>query len=330
MTWLAATPAVADDAKSVDAAPSYDALRAEATPLSRADLLGLGWSLTAACTDGDDLAQRQCRAVRDARAASVRSGVFVVEGDAAAVQIGEWSADTKSAPLVIRGCVACVEPAGGHYIVSSKAAPTWQGVVAYAATIDEVALPFKDEAAAKKWAAGRGRGLQTELVVRLASAAGGMWQADGKAGLAVDVLGFRVHDPCSGEVLRASGEAGKGPVDKAACRAAAAEAASASADDKIPAVPKVALPDQLDAKDIKTAMQPVVEAASACFDTYGVAGAAKLQYTISGDGSVSAYQLTGDFVDTPTGECIDQAARAVTFPKVKKKQFAFTYPLVLQ
>ena len=38
----------------------------------------------------------------------------------------------------------------------------------------------------------------------------------------------------------------------------------------------------------------------------------------------------GEFVDTPTGKCIDKAAKAVVFPKSKKKKFGFSYPLTLQ
>jgi hypothetical protein len=319
---------------AADAPKPFDAQVSAATTLSRVDLAGLGWALTAPCNGGDDLAQRQCRAVRDARVAVVRSSVFVVEGDSAAVSVGRWIPETKSAPVTVHGCIACIAPVGGVYVVASKAAPTWQGTVAQAAALDEVGRPFKDDAAAQKWATHRGSGLRAQFVVRVATATGGVWQHDGKIGLAVDVLGFRVYDPCDGEVIRASAEASQGPIDRAACRDAEANGAAKpggrAAAKAEPTVRGPALPAQLDAKQIKASMRSVVEAANACFETYGVAGASKLLYTVGGDGSVLAYELTGDFVDTPTGACIDQAARAVTFPKVKKKQFVFGYPLILQ
>jgi hypothetical protein len=77
-------------------------------------------------------------------------------------------------------------------------------------------------------------------------------------------------------------------------------------------------------------MKPVALAAKDCFDVYGVAGHAKLVYTVGGDGNIMSYELTGDFVDTPTGKCIDKAAKAVVFPKSKKKKFGFSYPLNVQ
>jgi len=326
----AATPALAEEPKT------FEALAGGARTLSRADLAGLTWALSAPCTDGDDLAQRQCKAVRDARAAVLRGETFVVDGDAAAFTVGEWKADSKSVPLVLRGCVACVEPIDGLYVVSAKAAPTWKSGTAQAAVVHETTRTFKDEAAAKKWAA-RATTLRTQLVVRLAAAAGGTWERDGKRGLAVDVLGYRVYDPCDGDVVCASPASGKAPTDRKACGEAVVEGAApaAPADGEAPvAAPKEpkapALPAQLTASDIKASMKPVIDAAKACFDTYGVAGNGKLSYIVAGDGSVLSYELTGDFVDTPTGKCIDKAARAATFPKVKKARFAFTYPLSLQ
>jgi len=320
LVTLAATPARAED-------PTFESLAGGAITLSRADLGGLVWALTATCTDGDDLAQRQCKAARDARAAAVKGATLVVDGDAAAFSVGAWKADTKSAPITLRGCVACVEPIGGLYLVSSKAAPSFKGATAEAAIVHETARAFKDEAAATAWAA-RAGSLRAQFVVRIAAISGGRWERDGKTGLALDVLGFRVYDPCDGGIVCASPASGKGPTDKRGCGDAVIEG------EVKPDQPVVAdepeLPAQLEAKDIKAAMKPVIEAAKGCFDTYGVPGSAKMIYAVAGDGSIVTYEQTGDFADTPTGKCIDKAARAVTFPKSKKKKFGFTYPLVLQ
>ncbi len=306
---------------------AFEATAEGATVLTRADLTGLAWALTAACTDGDDLAQRQCKGVRDARARAARATTYLVDGDAGAVTLGAWQPETKSAPVVLRGCVACTEPVGGLYIVGSKAAPTWNGAVAQAAILHERARPFKDEAGATAAAA---RPLRAQLVVRIAAATGGMWERDGKRGIAVDVLGYRLYDRCTGELISASAGSAPVPADPKACGAAVAAAEGATEAEAAPVAPAPVLPAQLDARDIKAAMRPVVEAARECFDRYGVAGSSRLVYTVGGDGTVLAYELTGFFAQTPTGTCIDKAARAATFPKVQKKKFAFTYPLVLQ
>ncbi|MBZ0231377.1 MAG: hypothetical protein K8M05_03440 [Deltaproteobacteria bacterium] len=325
LVTLAAAPARAEDPKS------FEALARTAEPLARADLAGLVWSLTTPCNDGDELAQRQCKAARDARAAAVRDATFVVDGDGTAFAMGAWKAESKSAPITLRGCIACAEPVGGLYLVSSKAAPSFKGATAEAAVVHETARTFKDEAAAKRWAT-RLPQLRTQFVVKVAAAGGGMWERDGKKGLALDVLAFRVFDPCDGGIVCASPPSGKGPTDKKTCGESVVEGEPAGDRPKVdaPRVDEPAVPAQLDARDIKTAMQPVVEAARACFDTYGVAGSAKMVYAVGGDGSILAYEQTGDFVDTPTGKCIDKAARAVTFPKSKKKRFGFSYPLTLQ
>ncbi len=68
LTLLATTLAVAED-------KTFEAMSEGAAVLGKADVPGLVWALTATCSDGDELAQRQCKAARDARAASRRDSV---------------------------------------------------------------------------------------------------------------------------------------------------------------------------------------------------------------------------------------------------------------
>lgn len=315
----AASPAYAQEAKS------FEELAKTAVPLSRADLGGMVWALDAACDDGDDLARRQCKAARDGRLAEIKGATLLVDGDAGAFQTGEWDPDTKSLPVVLRGCIACVEPVGGLYLVSSKAAPSFRGGSAEAALVHETTRTFKDERAAKRWAA-RAATMKTQMIVRVTVAADGRWERDGKKGLAFDVLGYRVWDPCDGGIVCASPASDKAPVDKKHCGEAVVE--SEEPQPKVDQGPE--LPAQLTAGEIKATMRPVADTAKDCFDTYGVPGKAKLVYAISGDGSILSYEQTGDFIDTPTGKCIDKAAKGLTFPKSKKKRFVFTYPLNVQ
>ncbi len=324
---LAAAPARAEDPKS------FESLAGDAVTLGRADLAGLVWSLSATCASGDELAQRQCKAARDARAAELQGATFVVDGDAAAFAVGAWNPGTKSVALTLRGCVACVAPVGGMYVVSSKAAPSFKGGTAEAALVHETARAFRDEEAARRWGK-RLQHLRTQFVVRIAAASGGMWERDGKKGLALDVLAYRVFDPCDGDIVCASPPSSKAPADSRTCGEAVVEGEAPRTDEPkgggdggTDAPP---LPMQLDAGHIKAAMKPVVEASKECFAVYEVAGKAKMIYSVSGDGSILTYEQTGDFVDTPTGKCIDKAARAVVFPKSKKKKSGFSFPLVLQ
>jgi hypothetical protein len=300
---------------------TFDSLAAAtAGTISRADLLGLAWATSAPCTDGDDAEQRLCRAVRDRRLATVRAGTWLIDGDSGALTVGEWTAADKLITVSIAGCMACVEPPGGLYVVSAAAAPAFAGAVAQGASVHTSSITLADAVTAKRFRA-RVPALRTQFVVRVSAAGGGLWTREDKRGLALDVLAARAYDPCDGSVVVSTVPAGTGPVDASTCPAKV----------DTPTRPdrrnEPELPQALTSKDIRAAMAPVLEAASTCYDAYGVMGRAKLTYTVGGDGSIIAYEQDGDFLDTPTGTCLDKAARAVTFPKTKKKTFTFSYPV---
>lgn len=299
---------------------TFESLAASAGTITRADLLGVAWATSAPCTDGDDAEQRLCRAVRDRRLATLRGGTWLIDGDSGALAVSEWTPADKLVTVSIAGCMACVEPPGGLYVVSSAAAPTFTGAVAQGANVSTTSLTLPDAVTAKRFRA-RVPALRTQFVVRLAAAGGGQWTREDKRGVAVDVLAARVYDPCDGSVVVSTVPSGNGPVDESTCPAKV----------ETPTRPErrnePELPVALTSKDIRTVMQPVKQAASACYDAYGIMGKAKLTYTVGGDGAIIAYEQAGDFIDTPTGTCIDKAARAVTFPRSQKKQFTFSYPL---
>jgi hypothetical protein len=91
------------------------------------------------------------------------------------------------------------------------------------------------------------------------------------------------------------------------------------------------LPETLSTYHLKQAIQAqAVPAVNACFATYGVPGRADTIINISNDGTVSSVDLDGDFLDTPTGDCILAAVKSVTFPKFKRKSMSFPYPFILR
>src|SRR5688500_10100733 len=127
-------------------AQSYEEIAGEAIRVDRAGLAGVLWALTAPCTDGDDLAKRQCRTVRDAVVARYQGQMLIVPGDSSAFQVGDYDAEKKSSPVVLQGCIACVEPLDIDgtkiYVTSDKGAKSWKGGVATAATVHETARQF--------------------------------------------------------------------------------------------------------------------------------------------------------------------------------------------
>jgi hypothetical protein len=324
-TWgtvLAMLVGLGAAAPAASADDTFDDLASRSPVLTAKDLEGMVWALTAACDQGDGPAIRRCKQVRDRRAAELRAGTWTVDAEPGAFAIGEWDADIHAVPLTLTGCIACVKPIGGLYIVSNKAAPSFIDDVASAAGVHQVTRPFDDEQSANRWRA-RAAGVRSQFIVRIAPAAGGMWEREGHKGIAVEILGFRVYEPCEGAIVAASPSAAPLPPDQAACGKIVDEPVHDTG-------PKIVLPEMLTPDDIKHAMKPVVTASKACYDNYGVPGRAKLIYTVSGAGAITAFEQTGDFVDTPTGRCIDKAAKSVTFPATQKKSFAFTFPINVQ
>jgi hypothetical protein len=316
LTLVAATTtARADD--------SFDSLAANAQVLTAVDVAGMAWAFTAACDQGDGPTTRLCRQVRDRRAAALRAGSWMVDAEPGAFDIGAWDPDAKAVLLQLTGCIACVTPIAGLYIVSSKAPPAFVDGKATAAGIHQAARSFGNQAAADAWrtnaAAARG-----QFIITISPANGGMFELDGHRGIAVEIIGFRVYQPCDGAIVCASPSAIAVAADKTACGKIVEDVPTRAVD------PTAGLPATLTAEDLKVVMRPVSLAAKDCFDNYGVPGKAKLTYTVTGAGSISAYEQTGDFVDTPTGRCVDKVAKSVTFPAVKKSSFTFSYPINVQ
>ena len=318
-----ATLALAAAAAPARADGTFDELNATAQRLTRADLEGAAWALTNACDQGDGPLVRLCRAVRDQRAAELRAKTWLVDAEPGAFTVSAWDPDAQASLLNLTGCVACVKPIAGLYVVASKAAPTFTGDVAAAARLHQAARSFPTQAAADRWAK-VAADARTQFVVRLGGDKAGLAELDGRKVLAVEVLGYRVYQPCDGAIVCASPKADPVAADQAACGTIAVDVAPTPVDTQ------AGLPATLTPDDLKIALKPVAAAARSCFDDYGVPGKAKLVYTVAGAGTITAYEQTGDFVDTPTGRCIDKAAKAITFPAVKKASFSFTYPINVQ
>ena len=59
-------------------------------------------------------------------------------------------------------------------------------------------------------------------------------------------------------------------------------------------------------------------------------GKADLAIEIVSDGTVKSVKLSGDFLDTPTGDCIVAAVKATTFPPFRNPSVKITYPFILR
>jgi hypothetical protein len=320
---LLAVPTVA----AADDSSPFDEVAKDATRVRKLDRVV--WALTASCEQGDDLDKRQCRILRDAAATKLRGTTIVVDVGAAAVEIGEWDKDKKSTPITVRGCAACtgiVVDGTRYYVVANKAAPKISGDDVKAAALAETSKQFANDALSSGWKTAVEPRLRTELIIKVpADEKKAMWNRDGAKGIAVEVLGFRVYDACDGSVLASEPESGTAPTDRKTC--GKTDVATKTKGDTTPAE---TIYDELSKQQILASLRPAVDEAKACFDTYGVAGDAKIKITIGGDGSIVAMDQSGDFAGTDTGKCIDTAIKKAKFPKSKKAKTTISYPVSLR
>jgi len=217
----------------------------------------------------------------------------------------------------LRGCVLCAP--GGIAMVAGRGASAIVDGAVRGAVVQQSVRPFSSEAAAERWRAEVLPRLEVRLVVRVPASP--RWSEGTASALAIEVVGFRVHDPCSGLVVASIPPSDRVGADPGRCGKAPVV---------VPAKERLRLPAQLSPADIRTALAPAEAAARACFDRYGVAGEAKLHIGIDGAGAVVAFKQLGDFADTPTGACIESAVRAVTFPRTQRERTTITYPIVLR
>jgi len=301
---------------------TFEAKAQAAQPLHRVE--SLVWALTSSCDVGDDVQQRQCRRVRDARQKELSTGTWLVVADADAFDVGTWSPTKKSLPITLDACIRCagVELDGKTWYVTGVTAtpPRFEVGKLRAGTLHDNARAFADEATASMWGRAVAK-VKVEMVVRLAAKP--RWSEAGKNGIAVEVVAYRVFTPCDGTVILASPPSSPVEADKKACVAAGAQPTVAEAE----AGPQV---EQLTASIIDDAMQPVVDAAWKCYGQYAVTGKAKLKITVTAEGGIGKYEQQGDFANTPTGACIDKAITKSHFPRSKKNKTTILFPITIQ
>ena len=275
---------------------TFEAKAAAAKPLRHVD--DLVWALTATCDKGDDTQNRQCRTLRDRRAADLAGATLLVEADADALDIGEWSPAKKSVSVTLTGCVRCkgVTLDGKKYVITGGK------------TLYDTARQFQTGEVAAAWIKAVSH-RKIELLVKVPTKARST--QGGVETLTLDIQGYRVTTPCNGTVVIANPPAQNTPPDKAACAAGGAAVVALTAD------------------HVAESMQAPMSVIKACAKKEKAKGKGKLELTIADDGTLAAYEQTGDFVGTPMGACIDSAMKGVTFPRSAKPRTKIGYPISL-
>ncbi len=209
MRQLLALLVVAVLAAPAHADPSFDErARAAVEVVVPEGLAALFWSQLAQCkSDGDDFARRQCEGVREARRAHVSAATYLIAADGA-VEPDAFNDKAMSIDVAVRACAACagVELGGERRYLVGRGDVKLVGGRVRAATLHTATMTFKTRAEGKEWAATVAPRLRADLLVRIPDRLES-WSDGGASGYKVEVVGFRVVDPCKGQVLWSSAPA---------------------------------------------------------------------------------------------------------------------------
>lgn len=308
--------ALADAAQSVD---------------SDTAMAALFWSQTADCGKvSGDMAQRQCKAIAAARKAQLGEATFKVSVARGAISVGDYNDKNRAVSVSLEGCVACEQPlevgGGKVFVVAGEGAVSAKGGGIAIKPFHTVDIKVKNQPDADRFVRDVGPRLAAELVVKLGSAPKS-WKVGGAAGYRLELVGFRLYDPCDGAVHAAKPPSSSLAPDKRFC-----SGEPVKADEPAPAKvdKKPELPRRLSPTQIRDGLEPARQAARKCFEAYGVPGTARFRITIAGSGEVIGMQEKGDFVGTPTSKCIRQAVKTVTFPASRKARTTIDYPFILR
>jgi hypothetical protein len=189
-----ATPARADE--------TFDAIARSATPLAGPEgLAALFWSQVADCKDEDDFFRRQCEGIKTARRERIAASTFLV-GAPGAINLMPFDPKAMSVDVEVTACAAC----GGVKIAGDKRYLVGRGAVkVVGGRVTPVSLTrgtktFSSKAEGEAWARTVAPRLTADLLVRLPAKLES-WKDAGASGYHVEVVGFRVVDPCKGDVL---------------------------------------------------------------------------------------------------------------------------------
>lgn len=309
-----------------------DAARGAEWVPSRKALAPLFWAFATNCNKRkNDLARRQCKLISSARKRTITRKRFLVEADPTAFQADPYDPKKKSIAIGVRPCLACIKPlriAGADiYVMGDKARTRTKNGGLKVATIYTSTRSFRSKKHADRWRKHVLPRLRTQFLVEIPNKPT-TWRSAGMRGLKVNIIGFRVYDPCDGRIVCASPKASRERPNRRACAGKALVEDTRSATGSKVHVKK--LPYRLSTRQIVRALRPAIREARKCKDTYGMTGTASFRITISSAGRIIGLKESGDFVDTPTGDCVARAVKKVRFPKSKKARTTITYPVILQ
>jgi hypothetical protein len=350
-----AGPAVAADAPPAPAkaAPAKAPAAATATAIPAADAsfetLGQGAvrtrdietllsSIVERCeNEKRDIDRARCQATTSYLRRTLPGHTFAFTTDEpGVVAVSDYDASVKGYHVQLAGCVACNKPvtigkAKEPRLVTLKVPEKDAESLAKAVSLSKNTFGFDNLADAKRWLEAERPFLRAEFLFQ-PQIVGDVWTFAGNRGVSLKLVGARVYNRCTGDVLVSKppstamaerpGPGHEDPSCAAKARAAGETAAAPPAADN--------LPTQLTMALIADSMAKIRPQVFACYQQHQSPGTLELIYVVAGNGTVQSVAVGPAFAGTPTGQCVLQAAKDARFPPFKLDQQKFTYPFFLR
>ncbi len=282
------------------------------------------------CGSGSDLPDLHCRAIRAYMQHRVKTQVFSTVVTQGALQFEPYDSTKFVYPVTLLGCVTCTRPLefdpvlfapNNKFFITAKQPAKIEGNVPKGVELGKFEISV-DPRELGKWTQTTQPFLAVQFLFRVV--ADKVWDAKLGAGITLHTGGYRVFNRCTGEVLFSSPpSAGPGPVDKTGCPDTQAKPADVG--------PAKNLPEQLTPSQILENMRSIREKVDACYAQYQIPGTADVSVTVKGaTGEVISVKVRGIFSDTPTGQCVIDAVKTLSFPQFRKETVTFSYKYELK
>src|SRR6266498_974256 len=253
------------------------------------------------------------------------------------VAVSDYDASVKGYHVALAGCVACSNPimigkAKEPRLITLKVPDKDADSLMKAVSLSRNTFGFDTLADAKRWLDAERPYLRAEFLFQ-PQIVGDVWTYGTNRGVALKLVGARVYNRCTGDVLvskppsTGSAERPSPGHEDATCKGRPSAgnetiAATPAANDDLPA--------QLTKALIADSMAKIRPQVFACYQQFKSPGTLELIYVVAGNGTVQSVAVGPAFAGTPTGGCVLTAAKDARFPPFKMDQQKFTYPFFLR
>jgi hypothetical protein len=328
-------PEGAADAPSTEAsaapAQTFEALAKTATRTRDVATL-LGAFIDRCDTEKRELERARCRTTQAYLREVLPARTFLTPADdPAVISVSEYDAGIKGYRISVAGCIACTKPvvvgrARERRFITLREPQKEAETLPKAVEIQSNALGFDSLPDARKWLEKVRPLLRAEFLFQPADAE---WSFGPSRGYALKLVGGRVYNRCTGEVLASKppstglADLPTGSREDEACIRSGGDSSAQSGDE-------LGLPQELGRDAIADSMSRIRPQVFACFEKFKEPGTAELTYVVAGNGMVQSIRVGGSFDGTPTGDCVLDAGKNAHFPRFKAARQQFTYPFFLR